>query len=322
MTKRFKRVLFCSYTLVCCLWFSLMTAPACAEERLKILMNDWASQAVIARIAGFLFEFSGHEIEYVQSTVDDQWWRLAIGKSHIQVEIWEGTMIKKYSELIKLAYIVDAGSHNVTSREDWWYPGYMEELCPGLPDWRALNDCSELFATPETKPKGRYLSGPWEKPDAAKIRALQLNFKLIKKESAGELKEALLEAVKTQQPILLFNWKPSWLGSQYEGKFVEFPDYAPECESKPGWGLSSIFPWDCGNPKNGWVKKIASSNVPERWPCAFRILENLNFTNEMIYEISAWVDRDGLSYSSAADRWVKENSELWKTWIPEQCDIG
>src|SRR3546814_6777684 len=67
--------------------------------------------------------------------------------------------------------MVDLGSHNATTRDDWWYPEYMEEICPGLPDWQALNACADKFAAPETAPKGRYLAGPvdWIKQDRKSV---------------------------------------------------------------------------------------------------------------------------------------------------------
>src|SRR3546814_14104367 len=78
--------------------------------------------------------------------------------------------------------MVDLGSHTATTREDWWYPNYMEEICPGLPDWKALNACAAKFAAPETAPKGRYLAGPvdWIKHEKEKIEALELNSNVVK----------------------------------------------------------------------------------------------------------------------------------------------
>ena len=26
------------------------------------------------------------------------------------------------------------------AKEEWWYPSYMTEKCPGLPNWEALKD--------------------------------------------------------------------------------------------------------------------------------------------------------------------------------------
>ena len=35
------------------------------------------------------------------------------------------------------------------AKEEWWYPEYMKEKCPGLPNWEALKDpaCAEAFST-------------------------------------------------------------------------------------------------------------------------------------------------------------------------------
>ena len=69
------------------------------------------------------------------------------------------------------------------AKEEWWYPAYMKEVCPGLPNWEALKDekCAEMFSTAETAPKGRYLGGPvtWGGFDEERIDALGLNFEVI-----------------------------------------------------------------------------------------------------------------------------------------------
>lgn len=44
--------------------------------------------------------------------------------------------------------------------ETWFYPVYMRDKCPGLPDWKALNECAEMFTSPDTFPKGRFVDYP------------------------------------------------------------------------------------------------------------------------------------------------------------------
>ena len=56
--------------------------------------------------------------------------------------------------------VENLGETGMSAIEEWWYPEYMKEKCPGLPDWEALKKCAEQFSTPETAPKGRYLGGP------------------------------------------------------------------------------------------------------------------------------------------------------------------
>ena len=313
-----------SYSKICLsiVLLYVLTPPALSQmnnKPIKILVNNWTSQIVLSHIVGEIFISRGYKVEFVPSEVDGQWYRLKFGIAHVQVEVWEGTMADKYDQLLKSKTIVDAGNHAAITREDWWYPSYVENVCSGLPKWTALNECYELFIDSRSVPKGMYLGGPWEKPDAAKIRALGLNFKLVKAESADELKQHLENAVAEKKPILLFNWTPNWVENRIEGKFIEFPDYAPECETVPEWGINPKYPWDCGNPRNGWLKKVASLTFSERWPCAFDILKNFNFSNQMIAEVASWVDVDKLTYREATTLWLSKYRDKWLSWIPSQC---
>lgn len=151
------------------------TDIATDKKPIKILSNNWTSQAVLSRISGKIFNSLGCPVTFYNSSVDEQWGALAHGYADIQLEVWQGTMTDQYNRLIQNGSIVDAGSHLAVTREDWWYPNYVEELCPGLPNWEALKACSELFSRPDSSGSGVYFSGPWEKPDEAKIRALELD---------------------------------------------------------------------------------------------------------------------------------------------------
>ena len=74
------------------------------------------------------------------------------------------------------------------TREEWWYPTYVEEHCPGLPDWEALAACSEMFARADSGGKGVYVDGPVEwLHDPARIDALGMNFIQINVGSAAAL---------------------------------------------------------------------------------------------------------------------------------------
>jgi glycine betaine/proline transport system substrate-binding protein len=294
--------------------------PAKSWEPIKVIINDWTSQIVLANIASNLFEKVGYRVEPLQVASEGQWYMLKNERGQVQVEVWEGTMADKYEQLHSRKLLVDAGNHDAKTREEWWYPDYVEDLCPGLPDWKALRDCAGIFTTDKTAKFGRYLGGPWEKPDAARIRALDMDFKVVQAKSGDELWVELAKAFKVKQPIVLFNWTPNWVEAKYKGKFIEFPDYALECETEPSWGTNKKFLWDCGNPKAGWLKKVVSAKFPTKYPCAFKIMQNFNFTNAMISEVAALVDVEKMSYENAASKWLVDNELLWKVWLPEQCN--
>ncbi len=284
---------------------------------IKIITNNWTSQIVLSHVVGELFVQKGYQVQYVTSLVDQQWGALAHGAAHVQVEVWQGTMEQAFERLVNQGQIEDMGAHTASTREDWWYPKYVEASCPGLPDWRALKKCAAIFSA-DGKGPGIYWSGPWEKPDEARIRALGLNFKVQEVLSGDELWVVLKKASQSQRPVVLFNWTPNWVESRYEGKFIEFPIFQKQCETDPGWGVNPDFNYDCGNPKGGWLKKAAWNGLMKSWPCAYKILKKVNLNNGQIASAAALVDVDGLSYQDAAKKWMIENKSTWETWL-EAC---
>lgn len=130
---------------------------------------------------------------------------------------------------------------------------------------------------------------------------------------SDELWVELENAYKNKLPIVLHNWSPNWVESRHSGNFVEFPKHHPDCETDPLWGVNKNFLYDCGNPKNGWLKKIASSDFAESNTCIFNTLKNISFSNLQIAQTTALVDVDGLSYEKAAENWLAQNSALWKS---------
>ncbi len=286
---------------------------------IKIITNNWTSQLVLSQITGYMYESMGLTVDFIPSSTSDQWGALAHNAAHVQIEVWEGTMSEQFNRLVSENSIIDAGSHLATTREDWWYPKYVEKLCPGLPDWKALKSCAAIFHRPDSHGKGVYFAGPWEKPDEARVRALEMDFQVRLLTKGDDLWVELKKAYANKTPIVLFNWTPNWVESRYQGSFVEFPKHSPDCETDPKWGVNKEFIYDCGNPSGGWLKKAASVNFKRDYPCAFETLKNINLDNQQIASLSALVDIDQLSYPSAAKQWLDNNELIWKSWIPERC---
>ena len=293
--------------------------PKHDPEVIVIVTNDWTSQIVLSHVLKNIYDRQGYPARLKSLETAEQWGFLSRGRAHVQVEVWEGTMAKMLKRLVDSGEVVVAGTHDATTREDWWYPNYVEGLCPGLPDWRALKNCAHVFSTPSTGKKGRYLGGPWEKPDKARVRALDLDFVIERVKKGSDLWVALENAYSEKRPIILFNWTPNWVEAKYEGKFVEFPPHDPRCETDASWGVSNKWKFDCGNPKTGWLKKLAWKGMPRKWPCAYQILERFNLSNKMIADASAYVHVERMSHKKAAAAWMTENADVWRTWIPKHC---
>lgn len=303
---------------------AVSAAPPESDDPILIVVNNWTSQLVLAEVAGEILKSVGYDVEYKSSDTQGQYRAMGIGDMHLQVEVWEGTMKTAFMKEVDAGRMIDAGSHAAKTREDWWYPAYLEEVCPGLPDWEALKEpaCAEALATPETAPSGRYLAGPvdWEKPDQERADALGLPVSIVNAGQASTLWAELASAYERKEPIMLFNWTPNWVEAKFEGNFVDFPDHDDACEKDASWGVNPDLTYDCGNPKAGWLKKGVWSGFGETWPCAFDIVKNMDFTNAMIAEAAAKVDVEEMTATEAAKAWLDENAGMVKQWTDvEAC---
>lgn len=288
-----------------------------STDTIKIPIHNWSSQIVGAHIVGKLLEKTGATVEYVSSDSQVVYTAMCEGDIHLENEVWEGAFGVAFEKVVKEGCVLDAGTHEAKTREEWWYPKYVEEICPGLPSWEALNACAEKFSVAETAPKGRFLGGPvdWLKHDAERVKAFNLNFDVVNAGSAAALWAELESAEKRKEPIVLFNWTPNFIEALYEGSFVEFPDYDPKCKDDPSWGTNKDLAYDCGNPKGGYLKIGVWKEFPNKWPKAYSVLQKVNFSNMDVAVQAKLTDIDNMEPEQAADKWMADNESKWKAWM-------
>ncbi len=292
-------------------------AWADSDEPIKIPLHNWSSQIVGAHIVGNILSAGGYEVEYISSDSQVVYTSMCEGDIDLAHEVWQGAFGVAFEKVVDEGCVIDLATHDAKTREEWWYPSYVEEACPGLPDWQALNDCAELFQTAETSPNGRFLAGPvdWLKQDHERVEGLEMDFEVVNAGSASALWAELEGASKRGEPIVLFNWTPNFIEAVYEGSFIEFPEYVEACKSDPAWGMNSELTHDCGNPKDGYLKIGIWEGLPEQWPGAHAIIERINFTNLDIAVMAKLADIDGMEPEDAANQWLADNESRWRAWV-------
>ena len=238
------------------LCLSLAGAAGAVESKdpIKLTIHDWTGQYLTTHIMGEVLKKAGYNIEYVQADYIAQFAGLESGDLHIAMEMWETTGKQAMDASLATGKTVDLGETGMDAKEEWWYPMYMKERCPGLPDWKALNDCAEAFATAETAPKGRYLGGPvtWAGFDDERVEALGLNYEVVHAGTDAALFSELESAIQREAPILLWIYAPHWAVDKYDGEWIEFPEYTDACYEDPSWGINKDMAYDCGKPF-GWI---------------------------------------------------------------------
>jgi len=291
-------------------------AAADSSDPIKLPIHNWSSQIAGVYAVGAILESTGNSVEYISADSTLVYTSMCEGDMDLVHEVWEGAFGVAFMEQVDAGCVIDAATHDAKTREEWWYPSYVEDVCPGLPDWEALNACAEMFATPDSGGKGRFLGGPvdWLKGDQERVEGLEMDFIVENAGTAGALWAALEAASANQEPIVLFNWTPNFIEAMYDGKFIEFPEFADECRTDPEWGMNPETTHDCGNPKDGYLKLGVWEGFPAKWPNAYAAVQNMNFSNLDIAQLAMYVDIDGMEPEDAAALWLADNCARWTGW--------
>ncbi|HLP69042.1 MAG TPA: ABC transporter substrate-binding protein [Rhizobium sp.] len=299
----------------------VLATPSTAQEStdpIKLTLHDWTGQLVTTNIMGEVLKKAGYSVEYVQADYLAQFAGLETGDLHVAMEIWATTGQEALDTAVATGKVENLGETGMQAKEEWWFPEYMKEKCPDLPNWEALKEpaCAEAFSTAETAPKGRYLGGPvtWGGFDDERVEALDLPFEVVHAGTDAALFAELESAYQRQAPIMLWIYAPHWAPAKYKGEWVEFPTYTPECYNDASWGSNPDMAYDCGKPfgpiwKAGWV------GVKDKWPGAYKAIKAFNVNNDEMGAMITDVDVNGKKLDDVVAAWMAANEARWSDWI-------
>ena len=289
-----------------------------SDDPIILTLHDWTGQLITTHLMGGILEDMGYNVKYQQADYIAQFAGLESGDLHVAMEMWETTGKQAMEKSLATGHTVDLGETGMQAIEEWWYPLYMKEKCPGLPDWKALNACAKAFSTPETSPKGRYLGGPvtWGGFDDERVEALGMDFEVVHAGTDAALFAELESAYQRKAPWIGWIYTPHWAPIKYEGEFVKFPEYSDACYSDPAVGPNPKATHDCGKP-HGWIKKVGWKGGESKWPCAYKAISKFKIDNKSMGGMVGEVDLDGKKVADVVSAWLKANKDTWKGW--EQC---
>lgn len=289
-----------------------------SKDPIKVVMINYSGDNIIMYVYGKLIEKLGYNVEYVPADYLGQFAGLQTGDLHIGSPGWDTTAKATMKDAWATGEVLNLGDMGIPVHEDWWYPMFTKESCPGLPDWHGLLEpqCVEALSVAETAPKARFLSGPieWGGYDAERIAALGLDFEVIHAGSDGALTAEFVAAIKRKQPIVGWTWEPFWLPALYEGEFVDWPEYEDPCYEDPSWGLNSDLAFDCGRPK-GQMWKSAWAGGEAKWPKAYDVYRQMKLDTKTMGEMVYRSDVEGVPTEQVAQEWIDANEAIWSEWL-------
>ena len=283
------------------------------DEPIRLAINEWTGQHITTHVAGEMLEAAGYKVEYATAGMMNQFQAIADGDIHATLEIWSSNVSDEYAKKVSEGTVVEVGDLGLAAKEGIAYPAHVEDMCPGLPAWEALQDCAMNFATAETLPQGRLVDYPadWGTPGADRMTGLALPFKAVPAGSEGALITELRASTEKKSPLLITFWQPHWAMSAYDVKFVDLPVGNEECFNDPAWGPNPNAVNDCDfSPTR--IFKAAWSGMEDKWPAAYEILSNYELDVSAQQPMMGEIDVDGRSVEEVVAEWMAANEAAWK----------
>lgn len=299
----------------------ICAAPALAVETtepIRIITIDSADGDFMAYAYGGILQEFGYNVEYIRVDYSAQIPALETGDVDVTTSVWDSTGWANVVDAVASDRVVNFGHSGVHVQEGWWYPAYVTELCPGLPDWTALKtpECAAAFATIESEPLGRFVDAPadWETDAQTRLDALQLEFEAFNSGSPITMVATMKSAVTQNEPIIGWGYLPHWFYEGVEGDFVKLPQDTAACYDDPSYGPNPDATFDCGFGE-GFVWKLGSEEFAKRAPQAARLLHVFEVTTADVSKATGRVENDGERIEDIAAEWVEAHRDSWSGWM-------
>ncbi len=293
------------------------STPTGGGEAITLAVNPWTGSAVNAYVAQKVIQDNlGSTVNITDIDENATWVGLDDGSIDAVLEVWPSGHAADYETYITgKGSVVDIGKLGPSAKIGWYVPKFVVDEHPELATWEGFEDpeLAKLFATAESGDLGQFTMGDpsYVTYDEQIIANLELPLKYVVAGSEAALLTAIDKAVADKTPFLMQFWQPHWKQLEVDLVEVTLPEITDECLASAAAGDGGFA---CDYPVDE-LYKAASAGLEAKNAAAFNVLENLSLTTEQQSEIAGYVDRDGMSPTDAAAKWVGDNEDVWKAWL-------
>jgi glycine betaine/proline transport system substrate-binding protein len=275
----------------------------------NIAINPWVGYEANAAVVGYVAE-RDLKCKVVKKDLKEEiaWQGFGSGEVDVVLENWgHPDLVKKYIDGQKTA--VDVGPTGNKGVIGWYVPPWLAKKYPDITDWNNLNKYADLFKTSESGNQGQLLDGDpsFVTNDAALVKNLKLNYKVVYAGSETALITAFRQAEKQQKPLLGYFYEPQWFLSEVPLVKVNLPKYTEGCDADAAKVACDYPPYE--------LNKIASKKFMESGSPAAALVKNFTWTNDDQNLVAKYITEDKMSPEDAGKKWVEANPDKVKAWL-------
>ena len=314
MLRRYTALLMLGLLTACGGSTAAITAPPGVPRArcgpVTLAVNPWIGYAANVAVVAYLLKHElGCTVVEKALTEDASWQGLAAGTVDAILENWGHDALKKtYIDDRKVA--VELGLTGNKGVIGWYVPPWMAKEHPDITDWTTLDRYAKEFRTAKSGGKGQFLAGDpsFVTNDAALIKNLDLNYKVVYAGSEDALIAAFQQAEADRKPLIGYFYDPQWLLSEIKLVHIPLPVYTPGCDADPKAVACDYQPYD--------LDKIGRTAFVDSGSPAAELIKNFRWTNDDQNAVARDLTVGKLSPDDAARRWLDAHRAAWRTWLP------
>jgi glycine betaine/proline transport system substrate-binding protein len=281
-----------------------------SKPTIVLANNSWEGSTANNVVAQYVIQKNlGYNVNLL--TIDEipDWPAMVQGKVSAVLEVWGHSPL--YDKYVRGSHqVINAGLEGPNGNIGWYVPTYLMQQHPELKTWRGVKKDWKLFVTPQSSPQGQFLDGSpsYVTNDAALIKNLKLNFKVVFAGSeAAQLTE--IEAdYKAKKPVIFYWYTPQYQNAIYKFSQVALPPWTPACAKLKPAQINCAYP-----PYH--LYKVMSANLPKQAPAVASFIRRFHWTaddqNSVAYNLAV----KHMSNTAAAQAFVNSHQALVKSWL-------
>lgn len=259
------------------------------KKKISIAYVNWAEGISMTYLAKAILEEQGYKVQLKNADVAPVFAALAKKDADVFLDAWLPVTHQDYFE--RYGDEIEVGGDLFT------------EASIGLvvPTYVNINSIEELNANKDKFDQEIVGidagAGIMTVTDIA-IKDYELDLNLLS--ATGPMMTASLQkAIPDNKWVVVTGWKPHWMFSRFDLKFLEDP--------KGVYGKAEV------------IKSVFRKGFKGDDPFAAELISNMSFTSEQISSLMDEVD-NAPTEAMGAKTWIKNNQELVNSWIPKKTE--